>query len=586
MKSDNVILSTGSYCEEFNAKLCQDLVLMEKFKRHASAFYFSVAFEKLRKLLDDIDYELTYDIIATIFHTHGNDVDIFYHQFVQAVVDVTLIFDKIQNTPAVIVVQWVIVLPSGRFWEGGTWVDVVVDDRLPTQNGKLIYASSGYPNEFWPSLMEKAYAKLLYRSYKKLNAGFASIAMQDLSGGISERFFVENSASHLFKTMQNTIKKSTMIACGSYSKKQMTARVGINTFAINPNHAYAITDIKIATKNNVDGEIKLIRICNPHGVVSLNPYPGKISEIFPKETIESELKIEVDGESWILYEDFIKYFDSVYICNLTPNRLIGDIYSIKSGNKLSLSAIKGKWMGGIESREVIKNDFLKINPQYRMVLKESNEGDECNILIGLSLKSRHDSVPVDDVPISLKIIIYDDHDKYTLTKPLLDYSKEYRRFCLNGKRGQESGRFDLKPGTYYIIPFMKDTFKAATFFLQILSEQRDILEVYDRNIDVPNVKDKESFELYQPPGCPGYIHIPFIIIVLKRNGFSMNNDLLKRTVSRNAGEKNLIHFNGLSLIVFTLKSQFEKIEMMTLNQESINFDEVAHDMFHQACKKI
>lgn len=70
-----------------------------------------------------------------------------------------------------------------RFWQWGRWVEIRVDDRLPTRGDRPSYMHCAQPDVFWTALLEKAYAKL-YGGYAFLKYGTVGRALQDLTGAV------------------------------------------------------------------------------------------------------------------------------------------------------------------------------------------------------------------------------------------------------------------------------------------------------------------------------------------------------------------------------------------------------------------
>jgi len=66
----------------------------------------------------------------------------------------------------------------------------VIDDLLPVDDdGQLIFVKSDSNNEFWPALLEKAYAKL-NGTYGSLDGGLPRDGMVDLSGKVFKLIFI------------------------------------------------------------------------------------------------------------------------------------------------------------------------------------------------------------------------------------------------------------------------------------------------------------------------------------------------------------------------------------------------------------
>ena len=109
-----------------------------------------------------------------------------------------------------------------KFYKWGSWIDVVVDDFIPTYNGRPLFTYSDDQGEAWPSLVEKAYAKL-HGSYDHLTGGLCITSVENLSGGISERFIgpngplmsLQGTPIDLFQEMKEVLKQGSIVCTGT-----------------------------------------------------------------------------------------------------------------------------------------------------------------------------------------------------------------------------------------------------------------------------------------------------------------------------------------------------------------------------------
>ncbi|XP_015252973.1 PREDICTED: calpain-9-like, partial [Cyprinodon variegatus] len=153
-----------------------------------------------------------------------------------------------------------------NFWKHNKWLDVVVDDRLPTVRNQLIMLHSASNDEFWSALMEKAYAKI-HGSYESLKGGSTMEAMEDFTGGVGEVYETKKPPENLFAIMKKALDRGSMMGCSIDITSSAESEAKTSTGLVK-GHAYSITGLE---EINFRGQrIKLIRIRNPWGQVEWN----------------------------------------------------------------------------------------------------------------------------------------------------------------------------------------------------------------------------------------------------------------------------------------------------------------------------
>ena len=167
------------------------------------------------------------------------------------------------------------------------------------------------PNEFWPALLEKAYAKFL-GNYDKLEGGDPLSAGINFTGGFTERYNTEDFQSEekiqeLYRTLSEANQESSIITCSTSNNNPDGQKMGLKA-----NHAYSITKLsQFRIRNGISHTTEtLVRIRNPWGEWewkgAWSDYSDEMKALKPRKKWQFGIKIDNDGEFHMRMSDFVQ----------------------------------------------------------------------------------------------------------------------------------------------------------------------------------------------------------------------------------------------------------------------------------------
>uniref|UniRef100_A0AAY4E1T0 Calpain 2, (m/II) large subunit a n=1 Tax=Denticeps clupeoides TaxID=299321 RepID=A0AAY4E1T0_9TELE len=370
-----------------------------------------------------------------------------------------------------------------QFWQFGEWVDVVIDDRLPTRDGELLFVHSVEGSEFWSALLEKAYAKV-NGCYEALSGGSTTEGFEDFTGGIAESYELRTAPPNLFQIIRKALESGALLGC-SIDIASAADSEAITNQKLVKGHAYSLTG---AIEVNYRGrKEKLVRVRNPWGQVEwTGAWSDSSSEWNSVDPSDRENVKADDGEFWMSYTDFIRHYSRLEICTLTPDTLSSD--SVKHW---SVSKFDGSWRRGSTAGGCRNNPYtFWMNPQFKIKLNEEDDDPDdnevgCSIVVGLIQKNRRQMRKVGEDMHTIGYAIYEFHGQTEVhldKNYFLTHAQKARSDTFINLR-EVSSRFKLPPGEYLIVPSTFEPHKNADFCVRVFSEKQSEMQTCDDPVE-------------------------------------------------------------------------------------------------------
>jgi len=361
-----------------------------------------------------------------------------------------------------------------KFWQYGSWVDVIVDDFLPTINGELLFVQSDDRGEMWPCLVEKAYAKL-HGSYDHLSGGMPVEALVDFTGGFPEGYTgpgygaLEGLSTDLYAEMKRALEERPGVLITTCSLIHKYRNLGIAG-----GHAYTVMGL-LGSDEKWSKLPRLVKIRNPWG--NSFEWRGRWSDqhIMSNSSLSMEEKQKLVtgvGEWWMPYDDFTKCFTHLTICHPEP-----EPKERQAKVDWKENSFEGRWekeSGGSGADEGGLTGLLN-NPQFRFSLTKDATHEVSIALMQKGRRQLRDELGYDTfLPIGLTLFKLNKRIRRPMKISVpgllvggMAYSY-YRTVTLQTKLPK--GHYALVAATYY--PGME-----GEFFLRIAAPEKSNLSV-------------------------------------------------------------------------------------------------------------
>jgi len=364
-----------------------------------------------------------------------------------------------------------------RFWRFGEWIEVVIDDRLPTVNGELIYVKSKDKNEFWSALLEKAYAKLA-GSYEALEAGNPADALVDFTGGVSETIDLVKGnyinelekRKTLHKKLVQLMDRKCMASASIkvVNRDEMEAEAGMGLIK---GHAYGISAVKkislsqgmFSSFNNAE-RLFLVKLRNPWGEKEWSGPWSDGSEEWNKlsksDREKLDIKVENDGEFWMSFEDFCKHFTTVTICMLVNTSLFTIHKTYHEG------AQKQRWDGRTAGGCINNKETFLHNPQFRFDMSGSKTDVAFISLMQPDTRSIKAAGGSGNVTLGFFVMRVESNREYKIHQM---YDKAGDSTFINSR--EVFVRLELEPGRYVIVPSTFEANVKSDFLIRVYTDE-------------------------------------------------------------------------------------------------------------------